>query len=276
MVVESNINNTNNTDNTDNTDNSVDERIKTVVITGSTRGLGFEMAKVFRMVGWNVVINGVNPDRLQKAVSQLRSQKGEGAVEGYVGNVIYEKDIKGIIDLAVEHFKIIDIWINNAGVNQPMKPVWELTEKDIDTLLDVDLKGAILGTRSATLQMEKQPEGGYIYNVEGFGSNEAMFCGLSIYGTAKRAITYFTQAYAKELDEKKSKVKIGRLSPGIIFTEFTVKPLGGDQEMELSDKTKNIYNILGDYPDVIADFLVKNMLTTTTNNVQISWLSKGR
>ena len=42
--------------------------MKTAVITGSTRGLGFEMAKLFRQNGWNLVINGVNPQRLEKAV----------------------------------------------------------------------------------------------------------------------------------------------------------------------------------------------------------------
>ena len=51
--------------------------MKTVVITGSTRGLGFEMAKLFRQNGWNLVINGVNPARLEKAAEELR-RRGRG------------------------------------------------------------------------------------------------------------------------------------------------------------------------------------------------------
>ena len=51
------------------------------------------------------------------------------------------------------------------------------------------------------IQMIKQGHGA-IYNVEGYGSNDAMMLGLSMYGTSKRAITYFTQALAKESEQK--------------------------------------------------------------------------
>lgn len=140
--------------------------MKTAVITGSTRGLGFEMAKLFHREGWNLVLNGINPQRLEKAVDQLRAQPG-GAVEGFAGSVVSGAELQGLIDCAVEHFGAIDIWINNAGVNQPMKAIWELSEEEIDAILNVDLRGAILGSRLAALQMEKQPEGGFIYNLEG-------------------------------------------------------------------------------------------------------------
>ena len=81
--------------------------------------------------------------------------------------------------------------------------------------------------------MEKQPDGGFIYNIEGYGSNDAMMLGLNMYGTSKRAVTHFTQAFAKELAERGSKVKAGRLSPGIMITDFTVKALGDKEERRL-------------------------------------------
>jgi len=246
---------------------------KTVVITGSTRGLGFEMAKQFHKSGWNVVINGLNSERLQNVVETIRQQEGDALVEGFIGNVAEEKDLQDLINFSVEQFGNIDIWINNAGVNQPMKPVWELTNDEIDSILNVDLKGTIKATRLATLQMEKQPEGGYIYNVEGLGSNNKIFFGFSLYGTSKCAITYFTQAFAKELEEKHSKVKIGRLSPGIMITDFLNKALDGKEEIHIPEKTKKVYNIFGDYPDIIAEYLVENMLNNTKNNVQIVWLT---
>ena len=227
--------------------------MKTVVITGSTRGLGFEMAKLFRQNGWNLVINGVNPARLEKAVAELYALPGAGAVEA-----------------------VIDVWINNAGVNQPMKAVWELDEEAIDAVLNIDLRGAILGSRAAALQMEKQPEGGFIYNLEGYGSNDAMMLGLNLYGTSKRAVTHFTRAFARELAERGSKVKAGRLSPGIMITDFTVKALGGKESISLPEKTKKVYNILGDYPDVVAAHLVSEMLKNTKNDAHIEWLTSGK
>ena len=247
--------------------------MKTVVITGSTRGLGYEMAKVFLRNGWNVVINGVNEERLKNAVNNLKAKKGGGSVLGVAGNVRNSEDIQNILDTAVRNFGAVAIWINNAGVNQPSKAMWELTDSEIDSILGIDLRGAIIGTKIAAIQMEKQSEGGMIYNIEGYGSNDAMMLGLNLYGTSKRAITHYTKAFAKELEERKSKVKIGRLSPGIMITDFTKKALGGEQDISLSEKTKNFYNIMGDYPDVVAEFMVGEMLKNPANNTHINWLT---
>ena len=250
--------------------------MKTVVITGSTRGLGFEMAKLFRREGWNLVINGVNPARLEKAAEELRALPGAGSVEGFAGSVASAEDLHALAAFAAEKCGNIDVWINNAGVNQPMRAIWELTEEEIDAVLSIDLRGAILGSRAAVLQMEKQPEGGFIYNIEGYGSNDAMMLGLNLYGTSKRAVTHFTQALARELAERGSKVRAGRLSPGIMITDFTVKALGGRESIALPEKTKKVYNILGDYPDVVAAHLVKGMLANTKNNAHIEWLTTGK
>ena len=134
-------------------------------------------------------------------------------------NVLYSEDIKNLIEFAKEKYNQIDIWINNAGVNQPDKAIWELTEEEIDQILNVDLKGAIMGSKLILEEMILQKEG-CIYNVEGYGSNDATMLGLSIYGTSKRAITYFTQALAKEAEQKQTGVLVGRLSPGIMITDF--------------------------------------------------------
>ena len=250
--------------------------MKTVVITGSTRGLGFEMAKLFRQNNWNVVLNGVNAERLEKALETLRAMPGGGQAEGFAGSVADTDDLQKLLAYAVEKFGTLDIWINNAGVNQPMKAIWELSEAEIDAVLNIDLRGAVMGSRLAALQMEKQPEGGFIYNIEGYGSNDAMMLGLNLYGTSKRAVTHFTRAFAGELEERGSKVKAGRLSPGIMITDFTVKALGGKEAIDLPEKTKKVYNILGDYPDVVAAFLGKGMLANRKNNAKIEWLTTGK
>ena len=157
-----------------------------------------------------------------------------------------------------------------------MKAMWELTEKEIDAVLDIDLRGAVLGSREAVLLMENQPDGGYVYNIEGYGSNDAMMLGLNMYGTGKRAVTHFTRALARELSERNSRVKAGLLSPGIMITDFTVNALGGEQAIELPEKTKKVYNILGDYPDVVADYLVKKMLAEPAGGAHIQWLTGGK
>ena len=249
--------------------------MKTLVITGSARGLGFEMAKVFRKNNFNVVISDLNEEKLKKAKEELEKIESDGKVSYTLCNVIKSDDISNLIDFAKKEFEKIDIWINNAGVNQPEKPIWELTEDEINFVLNVDLKGAIMGSKLALLQLQKDG-GGAIYNIEGYGSNDAMMLGLSIYGTSKRAITYFTDALAKESQEKNTNVIVGKLSPGIMITDFIVNALGDKEKINLSEKTKKVYNILGDYPDVVANFLVTEMIKNTKNGVRIAWLTNKK
>lgn len=247
--------------------------MKTVVITGSGRGLGFEMAKLFRHC--NVVLNDINAQRLEEAKRELEAVMGAGKVYACAGNVASCEDMQKLAQYAKEQCGQIDIWINNAGVNQPMKPVWELTEQEIALLVDVDLKGAVIGSKVAMEVMARQGHGA-IYNMEGYGSNDAMMLGLNMYGTTKRAVTHFTQALAKESEERKTGVLVGRLSPGIMITDFTVKALGDGEAIDLPEKTKKVYNILGDYPEVVAEFLVGRILANTKNNAHIEWLTGGK
>ncbi|MBQ7848999.1 MAG: SDR family oxidoreductase [Clostridia bacterium] len=249
--------------------------MKTVVITGSGRGLGFEMAKRFRSAGMNVVLNDINAERLAQARAELEMQPGAGRVLGHAGNAAVYGDLQRLAAFAAQECGSVDVWINNAGVNQPMKAVWELSVEEIGLLIDVDLQGAILGCKAAMEVMVPQGHGA-IYNVEGYGSNDAMMLGLNLYGTAKRAVTHFTQAFAKESEERGTGVIVGRLSPGIMITDFTVKALGDKEAIDLPEKTKKVYNILGDYPDVVADFLVERVISNGKNNAHIEWLTGGK
>ncbi len=245
--------------------------MKTVVITGSARGLGLEMAKVFRNNNFNIMISDLSEDNLIKAKEELIKINGDGDVNYCVCNVTKESDIENLVKNTVETYKEIDIWINNAGVNQPDLPIWELDDKSIELILNVDLKGAIIGSKYAMKEMIKQGHGA-IYNVEGYGSNDAKMLGLSIYGTSKRAVTYFTEALAKESLTTDSKVIVGKLSPGIMITDFITNALANKEKIELSERTKKVYNILGDYPDVVAKYLVEKMIENNKNNIKINWL----
>ena len=248
--------------------------MKTVVITGSARGLGFNMARFFREYDYNVVISDLKEENLIKAKEELEKTESKGIVSYKVCNVSKLNDIEELMRFAIEEFKTVDIWINNAGVNQPQKAIWKLTEGEINTIIDVDLKGTIYGSKVAMEEMSKNHSGA-IYNIEGYGSNDAHMLGLNMYGTSKRAVTYFTESLAQEAEERKTGVIVGKLSPGIMITEFTTHSLGNDS-IELSEKTKKVYNILGDTPQTVGKFLVDNMVKNTKNNVKINWLTNRK
>lgn len=189
-------------------------------------------------------------------------------------DVSSKSDIENLMDEAIKKFKSVDIWINNAGINQLMVPIWELEQTSIDKIIDINLKGAIVGSKIALNQMIKQGYG-QIYGIEGYGSNDATMLGLSLYGTSKRGLTYFFNALANEVKEEDLNICVGVLAPGIMITDFLTHSYG-NISFELSDKTKKVYNILGDYPNVIAHFLVNKMITNKKNNVRITWLTNRK
>lgn len=250
--------------------------MKTVVITGSARGFGFECLKIFRKNGYNIVVSDINKDTLKIAETELKKIDGVGGVLAVACDVTKYDDIVRLWEVSVGEFGRIDIFINNAGINQRDVAFFELNAKEIDLLLDIDLKGAMIGSKIAFEKMREQGFG-QIYNVEGYGSNDAMMLGLTLYGTSKRAVTYFTQALAKESQElTKGDVKIGRIAPGIMITNFITNANGDKSKIVLDEKTKKIYNILADYPATIANFVVNKIVRNTKNDIRINWLTNGR
>ena len=248
--------------------------MKTVVITGSARGLGFNMARFFREYNYNVVISDLKEENLIKAKEELDKINSKAKVSYRVCNVSSIEELEELMNFAESEFNKVDIWINNAGVNQPQNAIWELSLNEINTIIDVDLKGTIYGSKVAMMHMSKSG-GGAIYNIEGYGSNDAHMLGLNMYGTSKRAVTYFTESLALEAEQMKTNVIVGKLSPGIMITEFTTHSLVND-DIELSEKTKKVYNILGDTPETVGKFLVDRMVKNTKNNVKINWLTNRK
>ncbi len=248
--------------------------MKTVVITGSARGFGYEMLKLFGENNYNVVVVDVNDTSVKEAIGKLEKIKSKGKVLSYVCDITRESDVSLMIKNIKKNYNI-DIWINNAGVNQPNEAVWDLDIRDINRIIDIDLKGTILCSNLVMKEMINQGFG-EIYNVEGHGSNDNKILGLSIYGTAKRAITYFTEALAFEVKKKNLNILVGKIAPGIMITNFINTSLGDGKKIELDDKTKKVYNILGDYPETIAKYMVNKIINNKKNNVKFTWLTNRR
>ena len=247
---------------------------KTVVITGSARGLGYEMAKCFRRKNFNVVISDIDKKNIEQAKEELLKVKGTGEVMALVCDITKDKDIVSLINKVRKKFERIDFFINNAGVNQPDKLIWECSSDEIKKMIDIDLVGTMVVSKYVMKEMIKQNTGS-IYMVLGHGSNDAVISGLSIYGTAKRGIKYFASALAKEAEESKKDIIVGMLSPGIMKTNFLDNAFG-NEKIELDDKKRKVYDILGDYPDVVAKYLVNKMITNNDNNVNINWLTNRK
>lgn len=245
--------------------------MKNVVITGSTRGIGLAMAKEFLKKGCHVTLSG------RGEMTESLALELQGFVPNYFYvkcNVQQKSDLETLWEKAFEKWGNIDIWINNAGQNSPHEFCYDIDEKYVDRIIDTNLKGVIFGSQVASQHMIKQ-RNGHIYNMEGLGSNDMIQVKTILYGTTKRAVTYFTRALSKEL--KNTGVKASRLSPGMMLTDFITKTPEGIASPVLQEKNfQFIFNILGDRPERVARFFVSKILLNTRNDAHIVWLTKRK
>lgn len=243
--------------------------MKNIVITGSTRGLGLAMAKEFLKAGCGVTVSGSKADSFNSAKETLK--EFEKQLIFIPCNVRNMAEIKNLWIKSAERWGNVDIWINNAGQNCPHEFIWDTEEEYIDYVVDTNIKGTIYGSKVAVENMLKQGCG-QVWNMEGLGSNDMIIEKTILYGTSKRALTYFTKGLAKEL--KNSQVKVGRLSPGMMLTEFITKSPTGEPSPVTEDKHfKKVFNILADRPEIVAEFFIPRILENTKQDAHIQWLT---
>uniref|UniRef100_A0A0D3FLY5 HTH myb-type domain-containing protein n=1 Tax=Oryza barthii TaxID=65489 RepID=A0A0D3FLY5_9ORYZ len=154
-----------------------------VLITGSTKGIGYALAKEFLKAGDNVVICSRSAERVESAVTDLKKEFGEQHVWGIVCDVREGKDVKALVDFARDKMKYIDIWAINM--------------------------------------MRNQPRGGHIFNIDGAGSDGRPTPRFAAYGATKRSVVHLTKSLQAELQMNEvNNVMVHNLSPGMVTTDL--------------------------------------------------------
>ncbi|MFA9392485.1 MAG: SDR family NAD(P)-dependent oxidoreductase [Prolixibacteraceae bacterium] len=240
---------------------------KVIVITGSTRGIGLGMATEFLKRGHHVAINGTSQKSVDVALEKLSMYSSQ--LIGIPGSVTKLSTHERLFDQTCERFGKVDIWINNAGITTSNKMTVDLDKKAIKDVYDINIKGMTLGTLLALRKMKDQGYG-KIFNMEGFGSDGRMMPKMTIYGTSKYAVRYFTRSMAREVEG--SPVQIGALSPGMVITDLIINSMD-KTDLVAYEQTKKIFNILGEKVETVTPFLVEGLLKSTKNNDRIAYLS---
>lgn len=246
--------------------------MKNVVITGSTRGIGFCMAKEFLRAGCSVTLAGRGESLPETAQTEMKP-----FTERYIYipcDVREKASLQNLWDASLKRWGSIDIWINNAGQNTPHKLSWETGESYTENVIKTNIIGMIYGSQIAAAEMLKQGHGA-VYSMEGLGSDNRIQPKTILYGTTKHALRYFMKGLAGELEG--SGVIAGRLSPGMMLTDFITKTPDGDRSDVVSDpKFKKVFNILADKPETVAKFFIPGILGNTKNDALIAWLTNRK
>lgn len=246
--------------------------MKSVVITGSTRGIGLGMAKEFLKRGCRVAISGRNHEKLMQEIKTLTVLYGSDRIIGLLCDVTKVTQVQELWDSAKQKFGRVDIWINNAGIPNTTRPFIELDPAEIEAVVNTNLLGLMYGSQIALRGMMKQGFG-QIYNLLGHGSDDRKRIGLSVYGTTKRAVRYFTEALIEETEG--TPVQIGFLSPGIVITDFLLQDMRKMPPEQL-ETIKAVYNCLADTVETVTPFLVENILKNDKHGTEIVWLTEEK
>ena len=186
---------------------------KVALVTGSAGGIGKAIAAKFIEEGACVVLNDIDPDRLEATSEEFLERYGRDACVATVLDVTSSSDAAHAFDVAALAFGGVDLLVNNAGVSIS-RSIEDYTEEEYDRLLDILAKGQFLVSQAGVRIMKKQRMGGDIVNIV---SKNGIVAGPKnlAYGTAKAAQAHMTRLMAAELGD--DGIRVNMVNPDAVI-----------------------------------------------------------
>jgi NAD(P)-dependent dehydrogenase (short-subunit alcohol dehydrogenase family) len=243
--------------------------VATIVITGSAGGIGGGIARAFYQQGFNVVLSDMNQQALAERIAIIAGDNSEGRIHAVPCDVTDKSQVQSLWQQAQQQYGRIDYWVNNAGLGGTQKTI---KDSDIDQLLqivDVNIKGVIIGTHVAVNAMAAQG-GGKIYNMAGFGVDGFTRKTMVAYGTTKRAVGYFSNGVAKEIAG--SETTIGWINPGMVITPLVIAGAKKMPREEWDKAGRKMFNLFGETAEHTGQQLMERMIQDNNNGTFIKLL----
>ena len=197
------------------TDSSPDLRNQVALVTGASRGLGRAFAQALAQAGAKVAVLARTPEPLEETAQMIR-QHG-GTAEAISCDVTVEQEVMRAVAFTEEQFGPVDLLINNAGVVTPLGPLWEVDAQEWWRSMEVNLRSALLCTRTVLPGMVERQQGCIINIASGAGT--VGFANGSAYVVSKTALIRFTECVALDCAEKG--VSVFSVHPGTVRTDMS-------------------------------------------------------
>lgn len=187
--------------------------IKTVIVTGASRGIGLATALRFGRAGYSVVIAARSASGLESALKQVREIGA--ACEAVPVDVGTAAGAREVVDIAKSRFGNVDVLVNNAGA-APLASIPDTSDADFEQCISANVASVFYCTR-AVWPLMRDSGGGTIVNLSSVAS-VTPFPGLSVYGGAKAWVSTFTRAAADE--GKRHGIRVFAVAPGATETQM--------------------------------------------------------
>lgn len=187
---------------------------KSVVVTGASSGMGYDIAKQFAAEGATVVAVARRKERLEQLAAEAEALPGK--IIPYAGDISSLETNERMINCAVEATGKLDILVNNAGVMDEFKPIGEVTDADWEKVMSINLNGPMYAMRKAVQVMTTQETGGNIVNIASIGGVNGCRAGAA-YTASKHALVGLTKNTAFMYVDKG--IRCNAICPGGVATE---------------------------------------------------------
>jgi len=196
--------------------------MKTILITGATSGFGLACARRFAAEGWKLIITGRRTRRLQSFADEFPNTP----IHQVSLDIRDRKQIESMVAELPDHFKKIDVLLNNAGLALGLSPAHEADLDDWETMVDTNITGLCILTHTLLPDMVAR-NSGHIINMGSVAGNYA-YPGANVYGATKAFFKQFSNNLLADLVQ--TRIRITNIEPGLCRTEFSLVRLHGNQQ----------------------------------------------